>query len=82
MPRKNIAIVWPFSGGLSKIVAKLLTSCVWGQKFTCSTVHILWGFKLKMTKWPCDLRGPLEGLGGPDTVRDHQGLTQRSKGTI
>ena len=25
---KASSIVWPFSGGLSKIVAKLLTSCV------------------------------------------------------
>ena len=89
-------IVWPFLSGLSKIVAKLLISCVWGQKFTLNNPmeHLLDLFKF----FPEALEGQdsqfspffhglslkrqsaLGILRGSDTFNLHQASTLRSKG--
>ena len=86
----------PVSGGLSKIVAKLLTSCVWGQKFTLNNPmeYLLDLFKF----FPEALEGQdsqfspffhglslkrqsaLGTLRGSDTFNLHQASTLRSKG--
>ena len=92
----KIPIVWPFSGGLLKIVAKLLTSYVWSQKFTWNNPmeHLLdlfkffWEafegqgsqFSLFFYGFSLKRQSALGTLRGSDTVNSCQASTLRSKG--
>ena len=45
------AIVWPFSSGLSKIVAKLLNSCVWNKNSIYQMTYRVSGGHVKLVTW-------------------------------